>query len=98
MSVYEFKITIQLILFWVLVLIKKTFELEQQLHQNQSILYIAKLKIFFKEKLMGKNWDNVNLLPTLKKTHSLKVVEFENFKLKKFNEYNLKISKVLYHM
>ncbi len=52
---------------WVLVLIKKTFELEQHLYQKLLILQITKLKtLFTKEFWWEKNWDNVKWLSTFK--------------------------------
>jgi hypothetical protein len=45
---------------------KKTFELEQELHQKPSVLQIIKLKtLFIKEFWWEKNWDDVNWLSTL---------------------------------
>jgi len=63
---------------------KRTFELEQQLHQKQSILQITKLKtILLKEFWWDKNWKDVNWLSTLKKHSQFESCEiWKKIKLK----------------
>jgi len=57
------------------------------------------LKTFFiKEFWWEKNSNYINWLSTLKNTHNLKVVKFENLKNKKFIEFLKNNSRVFYHM
>jgi len=70
------------------VLIKRTFELEQHLHQKQSSLQITELKF----EIMLSDY------PHSKSIHNLKVVKFKFLKKIKSIEYNFKFSKILYHM